>query len=55
MEPEKKVTKADCLEGIDMMIEYVENMPKSSMLTPITHYDYHSLLLLLKSILLLED
>jgi hypothetical protein len=35
---------------LDKMIEDIENLPEKAMLTPINHYDFCSLIILLSSI-----
>lgn len=37
-------------EAIEAMIKALEALPQDAMVTPITHYDYHSILLLLRRI-----
>lgn len=46
-----KPTKQELLEMLDEMIKNIERLPSYAMLTPITHYDHCSLLILLSSIL----
>ncbi len=45
-----KPSKRDYVEMINKMIEDIENLPQQAMLTPINHYDFCSLLLLLSEI-----
>lgn len=45
-----KPDKKDLLTLLDKMIESIDNLPKSAMNTPVTHYDYQTLLLLLSSL-----
>lgn len=52
---ETKPSRADLISMIDEMVANVERLPNQAMLTPITHYDYMSLLLLLSSIFKAED
>jgi len=51
MEDEKKMSKQDLLEMLDEMIKNIEGLPPGAMLTPITHYDHVSLLILLSALL----
>lgn len=46
-----KPTKDQLLNMLDDMIENIEKLPKHVMTTPINHYDYSSLLILLSAIL----
>lgn len=43
-------TKEELLEMIKEMIKNLEELPPGAMLTPITHYDHQSLLLLLSAL-----
>jgi len=45
-----KVTREELLDTLDQLIKNVEALPPHAMLTPITHYDYCALLILLQSI-----
>lgn len=45
-----KPSKEDLIEMLDKMIENIENLPHQAMLTPINHYDFCSLLILLSSL-----
>ena len=45
-----KPNKKQLLDMLDEMIKNVENLPSHAMLTPINHYDYCSLMILLSSI-----
>lgn len=47
----KKPNKSEMLEMLDQMIKAIEGLPQQAMITPITHYDFVSALLLLSSIL----
>lgn len=44
-------TKIEMLDMLDQMIKSIEALPQQAMITPITHYDFVSALLLLSSIL----
>ncbi len=48
---ETKPTKKELLDMLDEMIKSYDNLPGNAMLTPVTHYDLASSLLLLSSIL----
>lgn len=48
-------TKKDLLTELDMMIKNFSDLPDHAMLTPITHYDFASALLLLSAILRLDN
>lgn len=48
---QEKPTKRELLSILDEMIKNIENLPQSAMLTPITHYDFASSLILISSIL----
>lgn len=47
MEEQQKISKKDLLEMLENMIKIYDGLPPGAMLAPISHYDYHSLLLLL--------
>jgi hypothetical protein len=53
-EPEKeksvKITRKELLEMLDEIIKRFEDLPQHAMITPITHSDFCSLLLLLSAI-----
>jgi len=44
-------TKAEVLQAVKSLIEGYEGLPPGAMLTPVTHYDLHSVLLLLSAAL----
>jgi hypothetical protein len=46
-----KITKKELIDMLDEMRKNIENLPQHAMLTPITHADFCSLLILLSSIL----
>ncbi len=50
-----KPNKKQLLDMLDEMIKNIENLPSHVMTSPINHYDYCSLLLLLSSIFRSED
>lgn len=50
-----KSNKKELLSMLDQMISNVENLPQGAMLSPVTHYDYVSLMILLSSILKVEE
>lgn len=51
MEPEyKKPSKKELIEMLDEMINNVEKLPLYAMTSPISHYDYASLLILLSAL-----
>lgn len=43
-------TKEELLDMLSEMIKNYENLPPGALLTPITHYDHQSLLLLLSAL-----
>lgn len=47
----KKPNKEELLDMLDEMVKNIERLPQQAMTSPINHYDYYSLLLLLSSIL----
>ncbi len=51
----ESLSKKKILESIEHMIATIEGLPSHVMSTPITHYDYASLLFILSSILKLES
>jgi len=46
----EKTKKEQLLDILQEMITTFENLPQHAMATPITHYDYISLLLLMKEL-----
>jgi len=46
----EKPNKQELILMLDEMIKNVENLPRHAMMTPITHYDYCALMILLSSI-----
>jgi hypothetical protein len=48
--PNHKPSKKEMLDMLDEMIKSYENLPQHAMLSPVTHADFVSLLLLLSSI-----
>ena len=50
-----KPTKEELLYELDLFIENIESLPSSAMLTPVTHYDLAAALLLLSSILKMQN
>lgn len=50
-EPNSGLTKEELREAVQGMIDSYEGLPPGAMLTPITHYDLHSVLLLLEAFL----
>lgn len=50
-----KLTKKDLVDHIQGMIYNIERLPPEAMMTPITHYDWVSLLMLLSSIFRADD
>lgn len=52
---ELPLTKAEVIEGIEMMIESINKLPPLAMYTGVTQSDFLSLLLLLSSALRAED
>lgn len=50
-----KLTKKDMLDMLDEMRKNIENLPANAMMTPITHADFCSLLIVLSAILHSED
>ncbi len=47
---QSKPSKQDLISMLDKMVEDIENLPDKAMLTPINHYDFCSLIILLSSI-----
>ncbi len=45
-----KPSKEDLISMLDKMVEDIENLPQNAMLTPVNHYDFCSLIILLSSI-----
>jgi hypothetical protein len=45
-----KPTRDEMVDMLDMMIKKIEEIPHNAMTTPITHFDYYSLLCLLSSL-----
>ncbi len=50
-----KPTKKDLLYMLDEMVKNIERLPAHAMITPINHYDFCSLIILLSSIFRTED
>ena len=50
-----KPSKNDLIDMLDEMVKNIENLPNNAMLTPITHYDLCSALILISSILKHQD
>ena len=46
-----RLTTADHLGAINSMIEAIERLPDHEMIKPITHYDYYSMLLVVREVL----
>jgi hypothetical protein len=46
----QKMSKSDMIFYIDSMIKSIDNLPQAAMMTPVTHYDYYSLLLLISAL-----
>lgn len=51
MSEEVKPTKEELLAMFDEMIKSYDHIPPGGMLTPVTHYDFTSLMILLYAIL----
>ncbi len=51
MNEEPKINKKELLDMLEQMAKAYDNLPPGAMLTPISHYDFHSLLLLLVGLL----
>ncbi len=51
LDNQSKPTKKELIDMLDEMVKNIERLPENAMSTPITHYDFVSLLLLLSSIL----
>jgi len=43
-------SKKDLIEMLDKMVEDMENLPTTALLSPINHYDFYSLIMLISSI-----
>lgn len=50
-----KPTRKDLLDSLTEHIKHIEAMPPNAMVTPITHYDYLSLLYFLQTSLVIQD
>lgn len=48
------INRVELIETIEEMIKRSDDMPRDAMIMPLNHYDLHSLLLLLLSILRLD-
>jgi hypothetical protein len=53
-EESPKPTKKELIDMLDEMVINIEKLPQHAMMTPITHYDYCALMILLSSILKAE-
>jgi hypothetical protein len=52
LEPKSnRMSKSELMDTLDEMIKCIEELPQEAKLTAITHYDFSSLLMLLRSIL----
>ena len=49
------ITRADMLKELDMMIKNFSDIPEHAALTPITHYDFASALMLVAALLRNDD
>ena len=49
MDEYKKPSRSDLIEMLDQMIKNIDGLPTNAMLTPINHYDFCSLLILLSA------
>ena len=47
MEEQPKINKKEVLGMLEHIVKVYEGLPPGAMLAPISHYDYHSLLLIL--------
>lgn len=47
-------SKSDLLKVVDDLVKTIENLPAKALNSPITHYDYLSLLMLLSKVLRLD-
>ena len=54
MEEVKKTNKDELRKTIKEMIKTYESLPQHALITPITHYDYLSMLLMLEAIMDLD-
>lgn len=52
---EPKITRQDLIDNLEMMIKSIEELPAHAMISPINHYDFTSLLILLHGIFSMED
>ena len=50
-----KPTRGDMIKMLEEMIKSIENLPNHAMVTPVTHYDLASALLLIMSIFKAKD
>jgi hypothetical protein len=50
-ETKPQICKKDIVTSIESIINQIESMPQSAMQISINHYDYYSLLVLLRSVL----
>jgi len=51
MEEEKKISKDEVYEMLVQLEKAYDNLPPGAMVAPLTHYDFHSLLLILLALL----
>jgi hypothetical protein len=54
LDTKAKITREELMETVEEMIKRSNDMPRDAMIMPLNHYDLHSLLLLLLSILRLH-
>ena len=47
VEEEKKFSKKELLDMLEEQAKAYDRLPQGAMLAPVSHYDYHSLLVLL--------
>lgn len=50
MEEKETTKKEELLKILDEMINTYENLPQHALITPVTHYDFTSLLLLVREL-----
>lgn len=48
--PSEKRTKEELLKSLDLVIETFKSLPQNAMMAPMTHYDYYSLLILMRDL-----
>lgn len=55
IEPETRPNRIELIKMLDNMIKSIEVLPSNAMISPVSHYDYCSLLILLSALFKSED